>query len=159
MDTEELRGLCFSPVCAHFCLFYFIFSLCERHSLGLKHRLAPLALQGCITENTRSKRRTITTSSLRHIRYGIGSGFCSHSTHSGTEPGNVTRSPTRDRSRNQSRDVFAFTLKALRQFSGNFPGPTCSVKGAQESPEPLSLFTICAEKILILYFYEFLKYF
>ncbi len=28
------------------------------------------------------------------------SGFCSHSARSGTEPGNVTRSPTRDQSRN-----------------------------------------------------------
>ncbi len=26
--------------------------------------------------------------------------------------------------------MFAFTQKALRQFSGNFPGPTCSVNGA-----------------------------
>ncbi len=44
-------------------------------------------------------------SSLRHTLHGIGSSFCSHRAHSGTDPGNVTMSP--------SRDVFAFTQKEL----------------------------------------------
>ncbi len=46
--------------------------------------------------NSRTIKCVITTTHpLRHW-----SGFCSHSARSGTEPGNVTRSPTRDQSRN-----------------------------------------------------------
>ncbi len=72
-------------------------------------------------------------------------GFCSHSARSGTDSGNVTRSPTRDQSRNQSRVVFAFTQKAFWQFPGNFPGPTRCVKGASV----LLLITIISLTIIV----------
>ncbi len=43
--------------------------------------------------------------------------------------------------------MFAFTQKALRQFSGNFPGPTCSVNGALENYRPVSLLPFIAKTL------------
>ncbi|KAK7133044.1 hypothetical protein R3I94_015058 [Phoxinus phoxinus] len=56
---------------------------------------------------------------------GIDPNFCSHRVRSGTDPGNVTRSPTRDRC--------LTCLRSHRRHSGNFPGSTPCVKGALET--------------------------
>ena len=85
-------------------------------------------------------------------------GFCSHSARSGTEHGNVTRSPTRHRCRHQSRVVFAFTQKAFRQFAGNFPGSMRCVKGAKVTLFSHNSLRLHILTNLRLYLREYLKW-